>query len=165
MDVGAVGEKDVELAVVVVIEHGHASGHGFGRMAFGRLIGLELEIDWLVRESDGGIGRGRRRCRYSCWFGRGFRVSRLGTHGRRNVEQERQECNEQAESLTTKNAPLLILPWQPVPANRLGSPSSPCRNSFRRSFLSVIPEAAARRESTNEFRLARLLCPAVLHPR
>ena len=88
MNVGAVGEENIQLAVVVVIEHGHASGHGFGGMAFGRLVGLELEIDWLVRESDG-IGRGRRRCRYSCWFARGFSVSRLGTHGRRHVEPER----------------------------------------------------------------------------
>ena len=63
MDVGAVSEKNVELAVVVVIEDGHASGHGFGSMALGRFVGFELEIDGLVGEADGAIRTGlSRRC-------------------------------------------------------------------------------------------------------
>jgi hypothetical protein len=57
VNVGAVGEKNIQLAVVVVIEHGHTSGHGFRSMTFGSLVGVKFEIDWLVGELDRAISR------------------------------------------------------------------------------------------------------------
>jgi hypothetical protein len=44
-DVRSVGEEDVELAVVVVVEDGHATGHSLGRVALGRLATVQLEVN------------------------------------------------------------------------------------------------------------------------
>ena len=68
LDVGAVGEEDVELAVVVVVEDSHAAGHGFGRVALGRLIAVEPEIDGLEGEPN----RAFRRLPAGADFGAGF---------------------------------------------------------------------------------------------
>jgi len=51
-DVGAVGEEDVEMAVVVVVEDGHAAGHGLRRVALGGLGAIEPEVDGPVDEMD-----------------------------------------------------------------------------------------------------------------
>ena len=53
----AVGEEDVELAVVVVVEDGDAPFHGFGRVVFRALVAVEFEIDRLEGETDRAIGR------------------------------------------------------------------------------------------------------------
>jgi hypothetical protein len=55
-NVGAVGEVDVQVAVVVVIEYGHAPGHGFGSVALRCLATVQAEVDGLIYEVD---GRGR----------------------------------------------------------------------------------------------------------
>jgi len=55
-DVGAVGEEDVGMAVVVVVEDGHASGHGLRRVALGGLGAIEAEVDGAVGEVDGRWG-------------------------------------------------------------------------------------------------------------
>ena len=59
-DIGSVGEEDIQLAVVVVVEDGHAAGHRFRRVALGRLTTLQPEIDRPVSESDGALGNRRR---------------------------------------------------------------------------------------------------------
>ena len=57
-EVGAVGEKDVGPAIAVVIENGHPAGHRLRSVARQRLIALKLEINRLIRKSDGrGGGR------------------------------------------------------------------------------------------------------------
>src|SRR5450432_692443 len=56
LNVGSVGEKDIQIAVVVIVEDRYAAGHGFGRMALGRLATLEPEIDRMVNEMDGRLG-------------------------------------------------------------------------------------------------------------
>src|ERR1700691_6235912 len=58
-----VGEENVELAVVVVVEQGDASGHGFWRMALGRFIAVELEIDRLISELNWALAGSCGRCR------------------------------------------------------------------------------------------------------
>ena len=50
--VGSVGEEDIQIAVVVVVENRYAAGHGFRRMALGRLATLQPEIDRPVNEVD-----------------------------------------------------------------------------------------------------------------
>ena len=40
LEIGAVGEENVEFAVVVVVENGHAASHGFRRVVFWRLIAV-----------------------------------------------------------------------------------------------------------------------------
>ena len=56
LDVRSVGEENVELAVVVVIEDRDAARHSFWRVAFGRLTAVELEINWLEGEVDRAVG-------------------------------------------------------------------------------------------------------------
>ena len=58
VDVGAVGEIQIELAVVVVIEDGDATLHGFGRMTVWRLAAIEAKIDGTVREANWAWNRG-----------------------------------------------------------------------------------------------------------
>ena len=55
-DVGSVGEIDIEVAVVVVVEHGYPAGHGFGRVMLGRLRTIQFEVDRLVSEMNGRLG-------------------------------------------------------------------------------------------------------------
>ena len=54
LDVRPVGEEDIELAVVVVIEDSHAAGHGFWRVTLGRLVAVELESQSAGRRSGSG---------------------------------------------------------------------------------------------------------------
>src|ERR1035441_1614842 len=51
-DVGAVGEIDIEVAVVVVVEQGYSAGHGFVRMTLRRLRTVQFEVDRLVRSGE-----------------------------------------------------------------------------------------------------------------
>ena len=55
-DIGAVGEEDVQVAVVVVVEDRDPASHGFRRMALRRLAGVEREIDGLIDKVDGRFG-------------------------------------------------------------------------------------------------------------
>ena len=47
-DVGSVREEDVELAIIVVIEEGHATRHGLRGIALRSFRAVELKINWLV---------------------------------------------------------------------------------------------------------------------
>jgi hypothetical protein len=59
LEIGAIGEEDVEPAVVVVIENGDSAGHRFGCMPLRRFIAIELEVDRLKREPDRAFAGGR----------------------------------------------------------------------------------------------------------
>src|ERR1700682_6753128 len=56
---GAVGEKDIELAIVVVIEERDSGAHGFGQVFFGRMGREVLEAD---AEGRGGVDELARHC-------------------------------------------------------------------------------------------------------
>src|SRR5215468_1715826 len=43
LQIGTVREENVELAVIVVIENGNASFHGFGRVMLGTFVAVEFE--------------------------------------------------------------------------------------------------------------------------
>ena len=64
LNVRPVGEKDIQLAVVVVVEHGHATDHGFGRMTLGGFATIEREANRLVSKLNGALAfnRIRRSC-------------------------------------------------------------------------------------------------------
>src|SRR5664279_3310662 len=47
-DVSSVGEIDIEVAIVVVVEQGYSAGHGFGGMTLRRLRAVQFEVDRLV---------------------------------------------------------------------------------------------------------------------
>ena len=47
-DVGSVREEDVKLAIIVVIEEGHATRHGLRGIALRSFRAVELKINWLV---------------------------------------------------------------------------------------------------------------------
>ena len=49
-DVGSIGEEDVQVPVVVVIEYGHTPGHSLGSMAEGSLAAIQDEPDGPVSE-------------------------------------------------------------------------------------------------------------------
>src|SRR5262249_28812813 len=53
LDIRAVWEEDIQVAVVVVVEDGDSAGHGLGRMALGGLATVEAEIDGLVTKVNG----------------------------------------------------------------------------------------------------------------
>ena len=55
-DVKEYGMSRKEVAVVIVIEHGHPAGHGFRSMALRRLRTVQLEVDRLVSEVNGRLG-------------------------------------------------------------------------------------------------------------
>src|SRR5947209_9851982 len=80
-DIGAIGKKNIQLAVVVVIEDGNAASHSLGRMMLRSFIRIQLEIDWLVRKSNRGISR------TWLWCGRGG----LRTHHQRRARNEKED--------------------------------------------------------------------------
>src|ERR1044072_5665578 len=53
LDICAIGKKDVELAVIVVVENSNTSGHGFGRMGQRCLRIFQPEINRLISEVNG----------------------------------------------------------------------------------------------------------------
>jgi len=53
VDIGAVGEKDVQVAVVVVVEDRDPAGHGLGRVAFRRLTSVQREGDRPIDKVNG----------------------------------------------------------------------------------------------------------------
>src|SRR5271157_309509 len=55
-NIGSVGEENIQIAVVVIVENRHPTGHGFRRMALRRLTTVELEVDRPINEVDGGLG-------------------------------------------------------------------------------------------------------------
>src|SRR5450756_72375 len=55
-DVGSIGEIDIQVAVVVVVEQCYSAGHGFGRMTLWRLRTVQLEVDRLVSKVNGRPG-------------------------------------------------------------------------------------------------------------
>src|SRR5579864_1872171 len=57
LQVRAVSEEDVELAVVVVIENGYASGHGFRGIVLGAFVAVKLELNRLECKPDRTLGR------------------------------------------------------------------------------------------------------------
>src|ERR1019366_2808548 len=57
VDIGAVGEKDVQLTVVVVVKDCHAPSHGFRRMTLGRFATVEFEVDGLIDKLDRAFAR------------------------------------------------------------------------------------------------------------
>ena len=60
LDIGAVGEKDIGTAILVVVKNRHATGHGGGSVrALQGLVGLDAEGQGCEREFDlGRYGRG-----------------------------------------------------------------------------------------------------------
>jgi hypothetical protein len=42
------------MAVVVIVENRYPTRHGFGRMALRGLTTIELEVDGMINEMDGG---------------------------------------------------------------------------------------------------------------
>ena len=52
LDVGSVGEEDVQFAVVVEVKHGDTASHGFRSVAFRRFVAFQLEVDGLVNKTD-----------------------------------------------------------------------------------------------------------------
>ena len=54
--VSAIGEENVEFAIVVVVKHSNTAGHGFRRMALRSLIALEFEIYGLKGKADRAAG-------------------------------------------------------------------------------------------------------------
>ena len=61
LDVRSVGKEkeDVELAVIVVVEDGHAARHGFRRVALRRLATIQLEVNGPESEPDRAVVPGR----------------------------------------------------------------------------------------------------------
>jgi hypothetical protein len=45
LDVGSVGEEDIQVSVVIEVEDCHTPFHGFGRMAPVGLAAVDAEID------------------------------------------------------------------------------------------------------------------------
>src|SRR5271157_4486661 len=55
-NIGSVGEENIQIAVVVIVEDRYPTGHGFRRMALRRLTTVELEVDGPIKEMDGCLG-------------------------------------------------------------------------------------------------------------
>src|SRR5271157_1129167 len=53
MNVSPIREKNVEMAVVVVIKQANAARHRFRSVPLQRFAAIELEINWTVSEVDG----------------------------------------------------------------------------------------------------------------
>ena len=53
LDIGAVGEEDIQLAVVVVVEDGDAAGHRLGRVALRGFAAIQREGNGTERKMDG----------------------------------------------------------------------------------------------------------------
>ena len=56
MDVGAVGEEDVQIAVVIVVEDRDSANHGLGSMPLGRLTGVQRKGDGPIDKVNGRFG-------------------------------------------------------------------------------------------------------------
>ena len=53
LDVGAVGEENIQLAIIVVVKNGDPAGHGLGRVTLRSFVGFELKSDRLIVEMNG----------------------------------------------------------------------------------------------------------------
>jgi hypothetical protein len=52
-NIGSVGEENIQIAIVVIVENRYPAGHGLRRMALRRFTTVELEVDWPINEMDG----------------------------------------------------------------------------------------------------------------
>src|SRR5579864_5065967 len=86
LEVSAVGEKDIELAVIVVIEDSDTSGHRFRSVMLGAFVAVEFEVYGLKDEMDGAVRNG-------C-FGSVPRLS-LGARHRESARNYKKKCSQE----------------------------------------------------------------------